>query len=154
MDILPFQIFSQMCPQSIWCTRGCAYLAVFTNKHQHLKLVEQPGNAKQDMRSRMAEASIKGRDSNYIPQYLWDAITVPVLDTCFWHTGHYILPMFPVRRCVTAKETELSVSVLNWRIFGLWNYNFQNIVTFCGISAKLPAWSHRIVTAFLQCVSI
>ena len=31
------------------------------------------------------EAGIKGRTSNYIPHILWDVITCPVLDTCFWH---------------------------------------------------------------------
>ena len=42
------------------------------------------------------EASIKNRAGtrNYIPPYLWDVITFPAIDNCFWHNTSDVAFLF------------------------------------------------------------
>ena len=50
--------------------------------------------------------------SNYIPRYLWDVITCPCLDTCFWHTSPHVIVylVMPQTICCVLAEHGLKSS--------------------------------------------
>ena len=82
------------------------------SKNKTKQTNKQTKNPRTNVCTCVPEAGMNGRESKYIPQYLWLVIICPYLDTCSWHTSHFpmnIFMMFWTNTCAR-------IDWLNWVI--------------------------------------